>query len=156
MKRTRTLETPIGRLYLESEDGFLTRVSFQEIAEGCAPDAVLNAAAQQLIEYFSKARTEFALPLRPEGTPFQQSVWRALQAIPYGKTASYQDIAQSIGKPNACRAVGGANHVNPLPIIIPCHRVIGANGALTGYAGGLEIKRRLLALEGLELEEHHV
>ena len=147
MRRTRTLETPIGRLYLESEDGFLTRVSFTELEEGAAPDAVLNTAADQIREYFSGARKTFDLPLRPAGTPFQQSVWRALQAVPYGKTASYRDIARAIGNENACRAVGGANHANPIPIVIPCHRVIGARGALTGYAGGIEIKKQLLELE---------
>ena len=147
MRRTRTLETPIGRLYLESEDGFLTRVSFTELEEGAAPDAVLNTAADQIREYFSGARKTFDLPLRPAGTPFQQSVWRALQAVPYGKTASYRDIARAIGNENACRAVGSANHVNPIPIVIPCHRVVGARGALTGYAGGSEIKKQLLELE---------
>ena len=147
MRRTRTLETLIGRLYLESEDGFLTRVSFTELEEGAVPDAVLNTAADQLREYFSGARKTFDLPLRPAGTPFQQSVWRALQAIQYGETASYRDIARAIGNENACRAVGGANHVNPIPIVIPCHRVVGARGALTGYAGGIEIKKQLLELE---------
>ena len=144
MRRTRTLETPIGRLYLESEDGFLTRVSFTDIEEGAAPDAVLNAAADQIREYFSGTRKTFDLPLRPAGTPFQQSVWRALGQIPYGETATYADIARAVGRPRAFRAVGMANHSNPISIVIPCHRVVGASGALTGYAGGLDAKRWLL------------
>ena len=101
----------------------------------------------QLEEYLAGKRTAFDLPLCPQGTPFQQKVWQALRTIPYGQTRSYGEIAEQIGQPNACRAVGMANHANPLLILIPCHRVVGENGGLTGYAAGLELKQRLLELE---------
>ena len=99
------------------------------------------------MEYFAGKRQQFDLPLRPEGTPFRQQVWQALLSIPYGQTRSYRDIAASVGAPRAVRAVGGANHHNPISIIIPCHRVIGADGSLRGYGGGTAIKTALLALE---------
>ena len=98
-------------------------------------------------EYFALERTEFTVPLAPEGTPFQHEVWKALRAIPFGETRSYLDVANAIGKPKAVRAVGAANGRNPLGIIVPCHRVIGADGSLTGYAGGMERKKFLLDLE---------
>ena len=101
----------------------------------------------QLEEYFSGKRSSFSLPMAPVGTQFMQDVWQALVTIPYGEVRSYRDIAKAIGNPKACRAVGMANNRNPLPIIIPCHRVIGANGKLVGYAGGLDCKEKLLALE---------
>jgi methylated-DNA-[protein]-cysteine S-methyltransferase len=101
----------------------------------------------QLEEYFAGERREFELELAPSGTPFQLEVWRALRAIPYGETASYGEIAAAVGQPGAARAVGGANNRNPIAIVIPCHRVIGASGSLTGYGGGLPRKQRLLALE---------
>ena len=104
-------------------------------------------AAEQLREYLRGERKMFDLPLAPEGTVFQKAVWSALQEIPYGQTRSYGEIAAQIGRPKACRAVGMANHCNPIPIFIPCHRVVGADGSLTGYAGGLECKRTLLDLE---------
>ena len=108
---------------------------------------MLVRAQRQLEEYFRGERTRFDLPLQPKGTPFQLAVWRALTEIPYGETASYGDVARAVGRPKAFRAVGMANHCNPIPIIVPCHRVIGSDGRLTGYAGGLEIKRALLELE---------
>ncbi len=108
---------------------------------------VLRQAVRELNEFFAGTRRTFTVPLAPVGTPFQQQVWRALQTIPYGATCSYRDIACAVGRPAACRAVGMANHCNPIPIIIPCHRVVGADGRLTGYAGGLAIKSRLLQLE---------
>ena len=108
----------------------------------------MNQAAQtQLEEYFSGERKEFDLPIKLDGTPFQVSVWEALQRIPYGETRSYRDIAEEIGNPNSYRAVGLANNKNPISVIIPCHRVIGANGYMIGYGGGLNKKRRLLDLE---------
>ena len=110
-------------------------------------DALLHAAAQQLDEYFAGNRSSFDLPLDPVGTEFQLAVWRELINIPFGQTTSYAQQAQRIGNPNALRAVGAANGRNPLSIIVPCHRVIGTNGSVTGYAGGLERKRYLLALE---------
>ncbi len=102
---------------------------------------------QQLAEYFAGERKQFDVPLALRGTPFQLEVWRALQRIPYGETRTYADIARAIGRPTATRAVGGANGANPIPIIIPCHRVIGSNGGLTGFGGGIDVKRRLLDLE---------
>ena len=108
---------------------------------------VLGPAATQLAEYVSGARTGFDLPLRPSGTPFQREAWAALLAIPYGVTRSYREQAEALGRPNAVRAVGAANGRNPIPVVIPCHRVIGSGGALTGYAGGTTLKRALLDLE---------
>lgn len=144
---TRAIKTPIGPLTLEADENAVTAIRF---SAGGAQDAspLLDAAEAQLREYFAGARRTFDLPLAPHGTAFQQRVWAALRAIPYGETRTYGELAAAIGNPSASRAVGMANHRNPIPIIIPCHRVIGANGTLTGYAGGLEIKRRLLALEG--------
>jgi methylated-DNA-[protein]-cysteine S-methyltransferase len=110
-------------------------------------DDDFNDVVTQLAEYFDGRRRQFDLPLAPEGTPFQQSVWRALLDIPYGETISYGELATRIGRRSASRAVGLANGSNPLPIVIPCHRVIGASGKLTGYGGGLAIKDQLLALE---------
>jgi len=106
------------------------------------------AVARQLAEYFAGRRREFALTLDPPGTPFQRDVWGELARIPYGATVSYGELARRVGRPAASRAVGAANGANPIPIVLPCHRVIGANGSLTGYGGGLPIKRALLALEG--------
>ena len=109
--------------------------------------SAFDDVTSQLTEYFAGTRTRFELPLAPEGTPFQQRVWKALLDIPYGETISYGELAARLGSRSASRAVGLANGSNPLPIVIPCHRVIGANGKLTGYGGGLPIKERLLALE---------
>ncbi|MDO4630172.1 MAG: methylated-DNA--[protein]-cysteine S-methyltransferase [Planctomycetia bacterium] len=113
-----------------------------------AEEQILNTGERILKEYFSGKRVDFnLLPMNPTGTDFQQKVWTALRKIPYGETVSYGEIARRIGSPKAARAVGMANHVNPLPIFIPCHRVVGSNGKLTGYAPGLKIKRILLELE---------
>jgi methylated-DNA-[protein]-cysteine S-methyltransferase len=108
---------------------------------------ILAAAAAQLREYFDGQRQHFDLPLEPRGTEFQRKVWQALERIPYGQTRNYREIAEAVGTPRAVRAVGSANGRNPLPIVVPCHRVIGADGRLVGYAGGLEVKRILLELE---------
>ena len=116
-------------------------------ADATSNDALLLDAADQLRAYFRGDRRDFDIPLAPSGTAFQRRVWEAVSAIPYGATASYSEIAAVVCTPAACRAVGAANGRNPLPVIGPCHRVIGAGGALTGYGGGLEIKRRLLDLE---------
>lgn len=110
--------------------------------------SLLLEAKRQLEEYFAGLRAAFSLPLAPEGTEFQKLVWRELENIPYGETRTYGQIAEKIGNPKACRAVGGANHNNPIAIMIPCHRVIGADGSLAGYAGGVDIKETLLRLEG--------
>jgi methylated-DNA-[protein]-cysteine S-methyltransferase len=151
----RYLETPVGRLLLAGDGAGLQRIDFQEGRRPAEPpdsswreraDGFEDAVAQ-LAEYFAGSRRRFELSLAPEGTPFQLQVWRALQDIPYGVTISYAEVAARIGRPTASRAVGLANGSNPLPIVIPCHRVIGANGKLTGYGGGLPIKERLLALE---------
>ena len=147
---TRAIKTPIGPLTLEADENAVTAIRF---SAGGAQDAspLLDAAEAQLREYFAGARRTFDLPLAPHGTAFQQRVWTASRTIPYGETRTYGELAAAIDSPNPSRAVGMANHRNPIPIIIPCHRVIGANGTLTGYAGGLEIKRRLLALEGINI-----
>lgn len=144
------IETPIGPLSLQTDE---SAVSAMRFGAGGAQDAspLLDAAEAQLREYFAGARRTFDLPLAPHGTAFQQRVWTALRAIPYGETRTYGELAAAIDSPNASRAVGMANHRNPIPIVIPCHRVIGANGTLTGYAGGLEVKRKLLALEGINI-----
>ena len=148
------LETPIGTLRLVSNGDGLTSIEFPgrhgTIEEGDiqAIDSVLEAAAEQLSEYFAGTRNHFQLPLNPGGTAFQQTVWSALAQIPYGELRSYKDIAETIGKPKAVRAVGAANGRNPLPIVVPCHRVIGSDGSLTGFAGGLPAKTRLLTLDG--------
>ena len=146
------LNSPIGRLRLVSDGTQLLRIEFEDLqqqdGEECA-DPVLSACAQQLSEYFAGQREHFELPLGATGTDFQQRVWQALAAIPHGETRSYRDIAQAIGKPTAMRAVGAANGRNPLPIVVPCHRVIGADGSLTGFAGGLQAKTCLLQLEGI-------
>lgn len=142
--------SPIGDLLLVASEEGLVRVEF---AGAAAPDDAprddkrLTPVLRQLAEYFAGDRTDFDITLAPRGTPFQLDVWRTLQRIPYGQTRSYADIARSIGRPTATRAVGAANGANPIPIIIPCHRVIGSNGSLTGFGGGMGVKRRLLDLE---------
>lgn len=149
MERFLYVQSPVGPLTLTEEKGSLTGLYFGTLScpgqEGTSP--LLAEASRQLEEYFSGNRREFILPLAPKGTPFQLRVWQALSAIPYGETRTYGDIARRIGSPKACRAVGMANHRNPISIIVPCHRVVGANGSLTGYGGGLEAKRFLLELE---------
>ena len=146
--------SPVGPLTLVGEGDDITGLYFETGSSVATPrsgwvrdDRQLRPAAAQLAEYFAGKRTRFELPLAPRGTAFQKSVWAALMSIPFGQTASYGDIARVIGKPAASRAVGGANHRNPLSIIIPCHRVIGADGGMTGYGGELYRKRLLLDLE---------
>lgn len=142
-------QTPLGPLKVCERDGAVTMVLFGDLLRAPLLETpLLREARAQLAAYFDGRLRQFDLPLAPEGTAFRQRVWQALQEIPYGTTATYGQIAARIGSPKASRAVGQANHDNPIPIIIPCHRVIGASGALTGYAGGLEIKRALLRLEG--------
>ena len=145
------IETKIGLLGIAEEDQFLTHLFFRK---GKAPDGAvekqtpfLRAVAEEIKEYLDGKRKKFDIPLKLYGTGFQLSVWYALLTIPYGETRSYRDIAGQIGNVKACRAVGMANHWNPIVIIVPCHRVIGANGSLTGFGGGLALKRRLLDLE---------
>ena len=141
--------SPIGALTLVEENGALAELRFGINTEDavCAQTPVLMQAAQQLEEYFCAKRRTFTVPLAPKGTPFQLRCWQALCDIPYGQTRTYAQQAQAVGNPKACRAVGMANHRNPLSIFIPCHRVVGKNGSLTGYGGGLPIKEALLNLE---------
>jgi methylated-DNA-[protein]-cysteine S-methyltransferase len=148
------IETPIGQLTLFGNDKGLTGINFPSGKNQIIPDIhyqkneqKLAKAAQQLDEYFSGKRKEFTIPLDINGSDFQKTVWEALRSIPYGQTMSYGDIAKMIGRPTASRAVGMANGRNQIPIIIPCHRVIGADKSLTGFAGGLETKKILLLLE---------
>jgi len=154
------VDSPIGRLLLSCDGECLTGVymdvpskSPREM-QGWVQDAnaaPLPATVRQLSEYFAGTRREFDLPLRLDGTPFQQRVWQSLTEIPYGETWSYGELAKRIGNPNASRAVGLANGSNPIAILVPCHRVIGADGSLTGYGGGLDRKRWLLAHEGVSM-----
>lgn len=142
-------DSPIGPMTLVQEGEALARLDFDVPSQPEEATPLLLEACRQLREYFAGERKAFALPLAPAGTEFQKKVWAALRDIPWGETRSYGDIARAIGKPTACRAVGMANGRNPLPIFIPCHRVIGTNGSITGYSGGLEKKRFLLRLEGI-------
>ena len=148
-----TMQSPIGLLTIEETDGAITALRFGGETVSPPPTPLLQRAAQQLTEYFAARRRRFDLPLRPQGTVFQQAAWSALCDIPYGQTRTYAQQAAAIGNPKACRAVGMANHRNPLPLFIPCHRVIGAGGKLTGYAGGLAVKRFLLELEQASASE---
>lgn len=142
------VDSPIGPLTVFEENGAVTQILFGAHEEAGEKSPVLAEAEWQLREYFAGAGREFDLPLNPAGTAFQKEVWHALREIPFGETRSYKEIACMVKRPRAFRAVGMANHHNPIPVIIPCHRVIGADGALTGYAGGLAAKEFLLRLEG--------
>lgn len=152
----RELDSPIGRLSLLANDQALVRIDFpDEISEEAnlvRVHPILDLAYDELTAYFNRDLKGFSVPLfMDQGTVFQQEVWQALRQIPYGQTASYKDLAQAVNRPKAYRAVGAANNRNPLPIIIPCHRVIGVKGQLVGYRGGLAIKQFLLNLE-IELD----
>lgn len=142
-------ETPVGTLTLAERGEALTYLGFGRCAfeADVVETPFLKNVYDQLSAYFSGRLKDFSVLLAPEGTAFQKRVWEALCRIPYGETVSYREIAAAVGNPKACRAVGMANNRNPISIIVPCHRVIGADGSLVGYGGGLEIKRRLLALE---------
>ena len=149
MKNFCYMNSPIGVLEIVENGQAITGISFGNSGQREERTALLEEAVRQLEEYFGGRRKEFDLPLDPVGTAFQKQVWEELKKIPYGETRSYGQLAKAIGNPKACRAVGMANHRNPIPIIVPCHRVIGADGTLTGYAGGLAIKRILLELEDI-------
>lgn len=138
----------IGDIFISADENFLLSVKFvnHNFIEN-KENKIIRQTIKQLDEYFRGKRKKFELPLNPKGTEFQKKVWLQLMKIPYGKTATYKDIATLIGNPNASRAVGNANNKNPIAIIIPCHRVIGSNNKLTGYAGGLDKKEKLLNLE---------
>jgi methylated-DNA-[protein]-cysteine S-methyltransferase len=151
------LDTPIGTLVVESDGEAITYIELPDgktkktrSRSGQMP-GVVRDAAKQLEEYFAGKRTEFDLPLKLDGTDFQREVWLALGEIPYGKTISYAELASMVGRPTAFRAVGQANGKNPVPIVLPCHRVIATGGGIGGYGGGLDMKRRLLAIEGVTL-----
>lgn len=145
---SRCLQTPQGLLEIQADEAGICAIKFVEHPQGPQSDApLLEMATNQLVEYFAGVRRHFDLPLAPRGTAFQQKVWQALQQVGYGQTTSYKEIARRIGHPAAVRAVGAANGRNPIAIVVPCHRIIGANGTLTGYAGGLGRKAALLKLE---------
>ncbi|MGG4497586.1 methylated-DNA--[protein]-cysteine S-methyltransferase [Brevibacillus reuszeri] len=163
-----TMESPIGPLVLASTEEGLCYIEFadeeydletlhrwcKKTFLGISPerdDAINETAKMQINEYFAGERQKFDLPIVLYGTPFQKTVWNELKNIPYGETRSYKDIALAIGASKAVRAIGGANNRNPIPIIIPCHRVIGSNGAMVGYGGGLSIKEHLLTLEDAQV-----
>ena len=158
-----TYISPVGDLEIHFNEQAICQISFlhpnkaEKLKESLvaqtnlppAADRLLSHTTKQLDEYFANVRQDFDLPLNPSGTLFQKKVWEALTKVPYGETRTYKEIAIAIGNEKACRAVGMANHNNPIAIIIPCHRVIGSDGSLTGYAGGLHIKQALLDLETL-------
>jgi len=151
------MDSPVGKLKLVASDRGLVavlwendnprRVRLEDLVED-AKHPMLAKTEQQLQEYFAGKRKTFSMPLDMRGTPFQKGVWQALQAIPFGETRTYGDLAKQLGSPTATRAVGAANGRNPVSIVVPCHRVIGASGKLTGFAGGLTVKAHLLGLEG--------
>ena len=155
MIATRTIDSPVGPLRLAASDAALLAIEFHENRHPVRRDAqwiegdnaVLRQAERELGEYFAGTRRTFDLPLDPRGTPFQRLVWHALARIPFGQIWRYRDLARHVGKPAATRAVGAANGRNPLPIVLPCHRVIGTDGTLTGFGGGLGTKAFLLRLE---------
>jgi len=154
----RYCDTPIGRLLLVGDKDGLHAIRFPTEGKRSRPqnhwqrdEGAFEEAARQLAAYFTGDLRRFELPLQTAGTEFQKKVWRELQTIPYGETLSYAVLAKRIGRPKACRAVGAANGANPLPIVVPCHRVIGSDGSLTGFGGGVEAKRFLLELEGTDL-----
>jgi len=150
------IDSPVGPLLLASDADGLSLIEFHAPRHAMRRDAdwregdnaVLRITRAQLDEYFAGKRRDFDLPLAPRGTDFQRNVWQTLATIPYGETISYSQLATRVGKPSAMRAVGAANGRNPLPIVLPCHRVIGADGSLTGFGGGLPTKEFLLKLEG--------
>jgi methylated-DNA-[protein]-cysteine S-methyltransferase len=148
------MDSPIGKLFLAGNREGLKYLHFPREKKPVDPDpdwietpAFFTSAVAELKEYFAGNRRHFSVDIKPEGTDFQLNVWRVLQKVPYGETVSYGELAKQVGNPKASRAVGAANGANPIPIIIPCHRVIGANGELTGFGGGLEVKKYLLELE---------
>jgi len=153
------IDAPIGQLLLAGEGEVLHFLGFPKGKMAIDPnpewqrdDAIFQEAKQQLNEYFAGQRQNFDLQLSPHGTEFQLQVWQQLQHIPYGSVCSYSELAKAIDRPKAVRAVGAANGQNPIPVIIPCHRVIGANGQLTGFGGGLDTKQHLLKLEGIKVD----
>lgn len=150
--QTAILQTPIGAVRITGTSEAVTAIRLDDRPSerpARAARGPVAAAAEQLAEYFAGGRTLFDLPLAPEGTPFQRRVWAELERIPFGCTVSYGEIARRLGRPRAARAVGAANAANPLPVVVPCHRVVAGDGSLGGYSAGPAIKRRLLTLEGI-------
>ena len=149
MKYSWIIETPIGHLGILVDEKHLLKISFGETKCGAVvkQTELIKEVEKQLFEYFSGKRKDFDLPLNPTGTEFQKKSWNSLLKIPYGKTISYKELALMVENEKYSRAVGMANNKNPIPIIIPCHRVIGANGKLVGYRGGLSIKEKLISIE---------
>jgi methylated-DNA-[protein]-cysteine S-methyltransferase len=148
------LESPVGRLLLAGDADALMLINFPTGSQALQPkagwvrdDSMFADAARQLDEYFTGERVEFSMRLEMDGTDFQKDVWTALRKVPFGATVSYGELARLVGRPKASRAVGAANHANPLPIVVPCHRVIGSDRSLTGFGGGLETKQKLLEFE---------
>jgi methylated-DNA-[protein]-cysteine S-methyltransferase len=145
------LTTPFGPIHTSiNEDRALISLRFAEYDGECSPEQT-SVADTQILEYIAGTRKEFTIPLAPTGSEFQRRIWQILTEIPFGTIRTYGDLAKDIGNPNAARAVGRANATNPIALVVPCHRVIGASGALTGFAYGVEIKRRLLEFEGVSL-----
>ena len=151
MRFQHTIDSPLGPISLVSDGTALISLTIGTRASVSSPDAITQKAADQLAEYFAGKRQEFDLPLAPRGTVFQESVWKALRDIPFGHSRSYGELGTSAGKPGAARAVGSAVGANPIPIVIPCHRVLASDGKITGYSGGdgIPTKEKLLALEGI-------
>ena len=149
MTHRRTIEIePALRLGLEVAEDALVRIDFLPTGKASSAHPILDVAERQLRAYFAGKLQVFDLPLKTKGTPFQENVWRLVQAIPYRHIRTYMDLARDLNSPGAVRAVGAANGANPLPIVIPCHRVVATGGGMGGYGGGIDLKRRLLALEG--------
>jgi methylated-DNA-[protein]-cysteine S-methyltransferase len=146
-----SIDSPLGPLAVFSDGTALTGLEIGTAISHATPDTITDRAASQLREYFQGKRTAFDLPLKVQGTPFQESIWSALQRIPFGSTQSYGELGRAAGKPGAARAVGGAVGANPLPIVIPCHRILGSDQRITGYSGGdgIPTKQKLLTLEGI-------
>ena len=158
MTRFARYESPLGPMYATAEDDGITHIEFKgaKYAPAAQPDWIedpkapaLAACGTQLAEYFAGTRTEFDLPLAPRGSTFQKRVWEEIARVPYGETISYAELARRAGAPGQARAAGAATGRNPVSLVIPCHRIVGSDGSLTGYAGGLERKRELLELEGV-------
>lgn len=148
----KVFSTPAGWIKLTEDQDFLVKLELLDgRIEGSQDSVLLDEAEKQLQAYLRGDLQTFDLPLKFHGTDFQEKVWKVLQTIPYGQTRSYKQVAEAIGNEKASRAVGGANNKNPLPILVPCHRVVGSNGAMVGYGLGLPVKKQLLALEGIEL-----
>lgn len=147
MKNQFSYDTKIGRIYISADENYILEVSLRPLDGIEKENFLIKKAYEQLAEYMDGKRKFFDVPIKFDGTDFQKKVWHALCEIPYGETRSYKDIAKTVGNEKACRAVGMANNKNHIMIIIPCHRVVGSNGDLTGYAGGLKLKKKLLELE---------